>query len=187
MKAVILHGSIGHPFENWFPWLGRRLSEKGWSVRAPQFPTPEGQNRENWMYELTQQAGHFIDKETVIIGHSCGGLLLLNCLNEANRPIAGSVFVGTPFGPSNIEEFAKLDKTFFEEEFNWGHIRKRAGRCAVFHGTDDPYVPLEQAHKLAKKLEIPPFIIENGGHLNTKAGYDDFPQLYEWLKTTFPA
>ena len=35
---VIVHGSYGTPFENWFPWLFQRLSEAGKNVLAPQFP-----------------------------------------------------------------------------------------------------------------------------------------------------
>jgi predicted alpha/beta hydrolase family esterase len=38
-------------------------------------------------------------------------------------------------------------------------------------------VPNEQAEKLGRNLNIEPTIIENGGHLNTKAGFTKFEEL----------
>ena len=34
---VIIHGSYGHPFENWEPWLFNVLTSEGKQVLAPQF------------------------------------------------------------------------------------------------------------------------------------------------------
>ncbi len=186
MKAVILHGSIGHPFENWFPWLGKKLTEEiGWQVRVPQLPTPEGQNRDNWLHELEEQVGSFIDKNTVIIGHSGGALLLLNYLHETKQPIRGSVFTSTPFGKSKIPEFADLDKTFLNIDFNWSKIKKNAGHVVFFHGDDDPFSPLLHAERLAEKLNVEVNIVKAGGHLNSKAGYDKFPTIYNYIEEVF--
>ena len=44
----IIHGSVGKPFENWFPWLEETLTSQGKQVIVPQFPSPEGQSYENW-------------------------------------------------------------------------------------------------------------------------------------------
>ncbi|MDD9912609.1 MAG: alpha/beta hydrolase [Alphaproteobacteria bacterium] len=185
MKGVILHDSIGHPFENWFPWLAKRLTDEGWTFRVPQFPTPEGQNKDNWLKHMDEQVGSFIDEETVLIGHSGGALLLLNYLNITQQKLAGSVFVSTPFGPSNVQEFAHLDTTFLETDFNWEHIQKQAGKIALFHGDDDPVAPVQQSYDVSKHLGTDVTIVTNGGHLNSRAGYDTFPQLYGWIKKNF--
>ena len=34
---VIVHGSYGSPFENWFSWLFQKLEAKGFKVLVPQF------------------------------------------------------------------------------------------------------------------------------------------------------
>ena len=39
-NIFILHGTEGHPGENWFPWLKQELEQKGYNVIVPQFPTP---------------------------------------------------------------------------------------------------------------------------------------------------
>ena len=187
MKAVILHGSIGHPFENWFPWLGKKLTEEfGWQVRAPQLPTPEGQNRTNWLKHLERQAGDFIDEQTVIIGHSCGMLLMLNYLQEISFSVAGSISVSAPFGEVVVEEFKALDRTFYEVGFDWDKIKHNAGKVGIFHGDDDPYVPLTNSQNLAEKLGGKVEVIAKGGHLNSKAGFDEFPALYSFIEKNWP-
>ncbi|MBI5073039.1 hypothetical protein HZA99_04435 [Candidatus Woesearchaeota archaeon] len=41
--AIIVHGTDGHPQENWFPWLKEKLKLYGYEVFVPQFPTPQNQ------------------------------------------------------------------------------------------------------------------------------------------------
>jgi hypothetical protein len=48
-NAVIIHGSFGSPFENWFQWLYKELTNKGIDTIVPQFPIGvDKQNYTNW-------------------------------------------------------------------------------------------------------------------------------------------
>ena len=47
----------------------------------------------------------------------------------------------------------------------------------MFHGADDPYVPLAMAQELANKLGVKLNVIEKGGHLNAESGYTKFPAV----------
>ncbi|MBU1951513.1 hypothetical protein KJ733_01220 [Patescibacteria group bacterium] len=42
-NIFIFHGVDGHPGENWFPWLKKKLESYGQKVFVPKFPTPENQ------------------------------------------------------------------------------------------------------------------------------------------------
>ena len=50
----IIHGSYGHSKENWFPWLEEKIKQKGYDVFNFNYPTPNGQNFENWSKVLDQ-------------------------------------------------------------------------------------------------------------------------------------
>lgn len=70
MKAIfIIHGTLGYPEENWFPWLREKLEDDGHKVFIPQFPTPEDQSLDN-RYSLLDNYKEYINKETIFVGHS---------------------------------------------------------------------------------------------------------------------
>jgi predicted alpha/beta hydrolase family esterase len=47
-NAFIIHGSYGHPKENWFPWLKNELEKLNYKVFVPAFPTPQNQSLASW-------------------------------------------------------------------------------------------------------------------------------------------
>lgn len=180
MKIVIIHGTMGSPDGNWFPWLKKELEAKGHEVYIPKLPTPVGQSVKNWCKELDKQAPIF-DKDTVLIGHSCGATYLLHILEVVKESVAKSIFVSGFLDELGFPEFDKLNKTFIDKGFDWGLIKKNAGDITIFHGDDDPYIPLPFAEKLAKGLNTNITVIKNGGHLNAESGYNKFQELLEVL------
>jgi len=52
----------------------------------------------------------------------------------------------------------------------------------LYHSDNDPYVSIEKANVLARKLSVKPIIIANAGHFNTKSGYSKFPRLLSDIK-----
>ncbi|MCL2749360.1 MAG: alpha/beta hydrolase [Alphaproteobacteria bacterium] len=180
--VVILHGTGGSPEGNWFPWLKKQLESAGYNVYIPRLPTPEGQSVENWNKALNEQVPP-ISKNTILIGHSCGATFLLHILEALKEPITQSIFVSGFIDKLGNDFFDNLNETFVSNEFNWGTIKKNAGKITLFHGDYDPYIPMSAAKKLAEKLDTPLTIIPNGGHLNAEFGYTEFPQILEMLMT----
>ena len=39
---LLVHGSFGSPFVNWFPYLRKEIEERGLEVYTPDFPTGVG-------------------------------------------------------------------------------------------------------------------------------------------------
>lgn len=52
----------------------------------------------------------------------------------------------------------------------------------VSTGNNDPYVPQAVLQDLALKLAVTPTIIPQGGHLNQRSGYGEFPLLLEKIQ-----
>jgi predicted alpha/beta hydrolase family esterase len=183
MKVVILHGTKGSPEGSWFPWLKAELEKLGHEVYVPKLPTPEGQSVESWCEVLQEQCPWTFGQETMLIGHSAGAAFMLNILNrERPEPVFASIFVGGFLSELGNPEYDELNSTFMHQDFDWAMIRRDAGEVAVFCGSDDPYVPMEQSKELARKLDVKPTVIEGGGHLNAEFGYTEFPQLLRKIK-----
>jgi predicted alpha/beta hydrolase family esterase len=121
---------------------------------------------------------HKIDKDTLLIGHSLGGVFTLRILEKLDQPVKGAFFVGTPVGEKPITYYDR-DVAFSGFDFNWDKIKKNAERFVVFQSDDDPYVGLKNGKVLADKLGVKLNFIPNSGHFNAKAGYTKFLELLE--------
>lgn len=176
LNAFIFHGTAGYPDENWFPWLKEKLQAKGLEVFVPQFPTPEGQSLEAWL-EVLKPLMDKINNETILVGHSLGGVFVLKLLEKLNKPIKLAVIVGTPIGEGQIKNFEQ-DKSFAGFEFNWNKIKMNAKHFIVYQSDNDPYVSLENGQELARHLGVNLTFIPNAGHFNKAAGYLSFDDIY---------
>lgn len=175
MKAFIIHGSFGHPGENWFLWLKKELEEVDFEVFIPKFPTPEGQNLNNWL-EVFREYEDKLDDNTIMIGHSLGPAFILNILERTDKQLLACFFVSGFLGLLG-GDFDEINKTFCDKEFDWEKIKHNCKKFFVFHSDNDPYVPLKKAKELAEKLNGELDVIKDGGHFNEAAGYREFPLL----------
>lgn len=182
-KVFIFHGTEGHPGENWFPWLKNELEGKGCEVIVPQFPSPPvvAAKISEW-FEVLKSYMDEMDENTVIIGHSLGGVFTLRVLEQLNQPIKAGFLVGTPIGAKPILNYER-DVAFSGFDFNWDAIRKNSKHFEVYQSDDDPYVGLANGQELAEHLGVKLNFIPNAGHFNTKAGYTAFPVLRDKVLT----
>jgi predicted alpha/beta hydrolase family esterase len=199
-NIIIFHGTGGFPDENWFPWLKKELESENCNVKVPkfpnskkllatacikvvvpQFPAPETPILDSWLNKL-EEYKELINKDTILIGHSLGGLFLVRVLEKLNKPVKAAIFVSASIGVKPIL-FYKGDYDFSGGfDFDWDKIKNNAKHFEVFHSDTDPMVSLKNGEELAKHLGVKLNVIPNAGHLNAKAGYTEFPQLLEKLK-----
>jgi len=78
--AFIIHGLNGSKDAHWYPWLKKKLEEKGLKVFLPQFPIEENQSLQNWLSTLQPLRGSL--RDSIIVGHSLGVPFILNVLNQ---------------------------------------------------------------------------------------------------------
>jgi hypothetical protein len=181
--AFIFHGTEGYPEENWFPWMKEKLEEKGYRVFVPQFPTPPvvPAKIDEW-FEVLKKYEQHIDKDTLFIGHSLGGIFTLRILEKLTSPVKAACFVGTPVGLQPIANYVR-DNSFSGFVFDWEKIRKGADHFVVFQSDTDPYVGLINGTELAKQLGVELSFVPNAGHFNKPAGYTTFDALLEKLES----
>lgn len=175
---VIVHGSYGTPFENWFPWLFNKLSEQGKNVLAPQFPCGSDiQNYSNWCKVMNAYKG-YIGKDTSFIGHSLAPAFIVDYLLDNSLAIKNLYFAAPFYGLINIPDFDKVNKPFFTYK-DVKRVKNLAQSITCYISTSDPYVPNELSVDFADKIGAKKVFVDNAGHFNLAAGYTHFEQLLE--------
>ena len=113
----------------------------------------------------------------MLVGHSMGAGFVLRLLEIAREQIEATFLVSSFVRPLGLPEFDRLNESFIAEPFDWAAIRQASKKFFVYHGTNDPYVPLLLGQEVAEKLGVPLTVIDGGGHLNAESGYNRFDQL----------
>lgn len=178
-NAFIFHGTAGSPEGNWFPWLKSELESHGIPTIVPSFPTPDGESLQAW-FDVLDSEKEKIGPDTLLIGHSKGGMFLLKVLERLKTPVKTAIFVAAPIGIKPIRYYDE-DKKFTNFEFDWENIRGKSKRFVVFHSDNDPYVSLANGERLAKELGVELTFIPRAGHINSESGYTKFPEILKVL------
>ena len=180
-NIIIIHGTMGSPKGNWFPWLKSELEKLGHNVFVPKFPTPEGQNLDNWM-KTFQDYKKYLDEDSILVGHSLGPSFILSILENLDRSIKSAYLVAGFTGLLDNKEFDTLNESFVTKSFNWSKIKQNCGSFYVINSDDDPYVPLEKGKDLADSLGTELIVLNNAGHINIDSGYNTFEFLLSKIK-----
>lgn len=105
--------------------------------------------------------------ETVLVGHSLGGVSVLRLLQEhdteAEGAFAGVVFVASMSGEVGYDALAP----FFSPEFDWARIRGAARGFRVLHAADDPVTgekTSEHVMRFVTELGATARVTASGGH-----------------------
>ncbi|HEX6932319.1 MAG TPA: alpha/beta hydrolase [Streptosporangiaceae bacterium] len=165
-NAIIFHGTGGNPQVAWYPWLGRRLTERGYAVAIPHYP---GLNVEPIATFLPGVlASHDFDEHTVLIGHSGGAALLLALLEHIDARVAQAILVAGYCTRPNTE-----DEPVLQDSYDWGAITSHASDLVFINSVQDPYgCDDKQGRAMFERLGGTQ-IIRNDGH------FGDYGQPFE--------
>jgi len=174
---IILHGIEGHAGMHWEKWLHDKFTALGHKVYMPDLPDAGHPDRTVW--HRTVEKILEAETEITMVGHSLGVLTALDVVSASPRRVKAFVSVsgfcsdyGVPFNSYFIRE----------RTIDFSKVLPKILNSRVFYGDNDPYVPQEKLMELAYKLGVAPFIVHQGGHLNTDAGFTEFPLLFEKMK-----
>ncbi|MBI2587603.1 serine hydrolase family protein [Candidatus Amesbacteria bacterium] len=170
----MLHGTLGSPEGNWFPWLAGELEKLGHTTFRPQLP--KDQTPDNWLHAI----GGSVPPDAVIIAHSMSCLTACLYLQSAPAPIRSCFFVAGFARDLPVREPVKsLNLPFVQRSVDWAKVRRNCPKFVCFAGDNDPYVPMDIARDFASKLNAEFIVIPNGGHLNAEFGFTRSPQLLD--------
>ncbi len=150
-KVIILHGYGAEANSNFFPWLKAELEKLGCTVWLQTLPNTDNPNIDEQV-EFVRQSVTF-DSQTILVGHSLGGVVAMRLLERLPQPILGLVLVGSLYKSELLIDF----KPSFLKQLNWqwdfDKIRQQANSIKVLSDLQDCYIPVSQGRDLASLLQ----------------------------------
>jgi len=181
--AIILHGrpSRAEYLESvypspsnshWLPWLQRELLRKDILAQAPEILQPYQPRYENWARAIEQLSP---DEQTILVGHSCGGGMIVQWLSKNSDKKVGKVVLVAPW--IDVE---KDDWPAFDFEIDENLVSRTAG-LTIYHSVDDVEEIQTSVKALKERLKGAKYIeFEGRGHFTHKYMPDDtFPELLD--------
>lgn len=182
--AIIIHGMPSrdeyehYPScsqQHWLPWIKEQLEIKGITTNVLEMPEPYRPNYQNWKAVFEQ---FHIDKDTILVGHSCGAGFLVRWLSEHTIRV-GKVMLVAPWIDPNHEERESVSD-FFDFEID-PLLSDRANSVSIFISSDDESPILKTVEILEQTLKE--YVVrkfENKGHFTLgDMSTDEFPELLE--------
>ena len=190
---IIIHGTFGHPGENWFPWLAEQISKLDRSgntqkedILIPHFPSSSCSDYDSWKSILMGYIDSgIINKNTIFICHSLGPLFVSRVLIEEKIRVKGMISVEAAANHiMGNPSFDNINKTFFVPSWEYlNRVKKYLDFNYCFYTDNDPHIPYNILREYVEHAATKTFFIPNAGHFNTASGYSTFPQLLELIKS----
>ncbi len=181
--AIIVHGMPSKkeyfspkkpsPSNNhWIAWVQRRLILKGILAQTIELPEPYKPVYEKWKSVFEQFK---VDKDTALIGHSCGGGFLVRWLSENKKRVGRVVLVAPWIDPNHV-----LETGFFDFKID-PNLLKRIKNLTIFISKDDDSDIIKSVQLLKEVLKgknIKIIEFENMGHFTLgDMKTEKFPEL----------
>lgn len=183
--AIILHGKPSkeeylnssrdsQSNSHWIPWIQQQLLVKGILAQTPELPEPYEPVYEDWKKVFEK---FYINEDTILIGHSCGGGFLVRWLSE-NKVRVGKVVLVAPW----LDPDHKLHTDFFNFELDTD-VPQRADEIVIFVSNDDDADIQTSVETLEKKWSGVRIVkLEGKGHFTFgDMGTREFPELQKEL------
>lgn len=173
-KAIIFHGTDETPDKYRYKWLDAQLEKRGYSVEVPAYPEINHEDIKTFLPKVL--AAHTFDDETVLVGHSAGGPLLLSILENVDAVIPQAILVaGYSMRFPNEERDPVL-----QESYDWAKIKSHVHDIYFVNSVGDPWGCDDKQGRIMFDNLGGTQIIRNEGHFGSGSfnqPYPTFPLL----------
>ncbi len=178
-RVIIVHGWYDSPEGSWFPWLKRKLEEKGFKVDVPAMPDTNIPKIDAWVKKLEETAGK-PDRDTFLVGHSIGCQTIMRYLEKTGAKIGGILFVAGWFTLKGLgAEEQIVAKPWLETQIDTDKVRDSAGKIIAIFCDDDLYVPISNAETFKKRLNAEIIMQTGKGHFSGEDGVTELPEALD--------
>jgi predicted alpha/beta hydrolase family esterase len=168
-KAIIFHGTDCKPTDFWYPWIRKQLQHRGFTVDVPSYPTINHESIATFLPKVLE--AHAFDENTIIIGHSAGGPLLLSILENVDAVLQQAILVA---GYSHRLPGEETDPVL-QESYDWDTIKRHVKDIVFINSVDDPWgCNAEQGRFMFDRLGGTQ-VIRNDGHFGSTHWKQPYP------------
>jgi len=182
ITCIIVHGCPGKSEDDpkkrtydkhWMPWTKKQLEKKGIKTEAPLMPEP-------WKPDYNQFKKEFekyeVNKNTILIGHSCGCSFLVRWLGETNKKIYKLILVAPWKIPTKGD---KLKEAYYNFPINL-EIKKNVKQIIIFTSDNEEENGKKSAKIFHEALGGKIIELKNHEHYTfNDMGTEEFPELIE--------
>ncbi|HEY8629476.1 MAG TPA: alpha/beta hydrolase [Gaiellaceae bacterium] len=177
MAFLILHGLEGSGPEHWQSWLAARLHARGLDVSYPSLPDADSPRLDRWLDALDAELVQLPAAETTVLCHSLGSLLWLHhAARHPSEQVARALLVAPP----QPDEEDAPSVGFRPVPLDREGVAAAARETRLVCSTNDPWCAPEISSRIGEAIGVPIDWIENGGHINTDAGYGPWTGVEAW-------
>lgn len=176
---LILHGVDGSGPGHWQHWLTEQLRAQGEQVVFPDFPDASAPKRDQWLPVLEAELSKLAGRELIVLAHSIGVMMWLHHAkrSELAPVLAERVMLVAPTSPYFWES---RSEGFLPMDLDGVDLSKVARSTQMVSSDNDEYCPPEDFREMEAKLGIVCEVIPGGAHLNSPAGYGEWPAMEAW-------
>lgn len=178
-KAVIFHGTDETPDNYWYPWLAKQLRDRGYQVEIPSYPDINHTHISDFLPKVLKN--HSFDKETVLIGHSAGGPLLLSILEHIEVTISQAILVAGYSLPLEDE----VRDPVLQESYDWEKIKQNVKDIYFVNSVNDPWGCNDKQGRIMFDHVGGTQIVRNEGHFGSGTHKQPYP-IFELLDRLIP-
>lgn len=187
MKSVLfVHDSYSSSSEPWIVAVSDELKVRGFSVYAPKFPTPIGQDYISWKVMFDSYAG-YITSDTILVGAGVGCAFILRYLTEHPAVVvAKTIFIAPFITPIANPSEQLLAQSFLLPAFDATLLRRQMGLVDVVVSDNDLLVDESTSKYVADLFAARITRLQGKGHFRAVNGVRLMPELIDVIELSRP-
>lgn len=178
MKIVLIHGKNTDPNQKWYPWFSEEIAKINYEFVAPVLPKADDPIMDEWLAEIDKTKP---DKETILVGHSRGGVAIMRWLEKqkSEKRVKKVILVATNSGRLKDKAIPSESNYGFytEKGYDFEKIKSHCDNFVVLHSRDDKWVPFSAGETNAIGLSARFLQFDDCGHFGK--GVNEIPELLE--------
>ena len=182
-KVILMHGKDTDPSQKWYPWLADEMQKKNITFHAPTLKKADDPHVDEWLVQLDEAHP---TEDTILIGHSRGGVAILRWLEKQpeNFRVKKVILVATNYAKCDQKHTKDNTHGFYTDAgYDFEEIKKHCDDFVVLHSKDDEWVSFEHGEINAQGLDADFLKFNNRGHFGSTLKKQEIPELLNLISS----